>query len=191
MSPALESSDLMNKRSCNVPYSPELGTSRVSPLHVTCYVLPVYYLLCVTSSVYCPTVVDQACSPLVQLSAMVLLACCGQGLVLLLFMGQSGATLGLNGVDLAFASSLIAWNCRHSLGSFKKLSLVDTATIMSDICPQPTAGAIIELMCLSCPLSKAGVIWSGIVPCQDICLRSVPYFHGCGTDLDGLLSRVC
>ena len=74
---ALESSGSMNKRSCatlkcNVPCSPETGTSRVSPM---CH----------------PTVVAEAHMSLVQLSAMILFA----SFVPVLLMGQSGVTLGL------------------------------------------------------------------------------------------------
>ena len=46
--------------------------------------------------VACPTIVPELHVPSVQLFAEALFACCGQGFVLVLLVGQSGAALGLS-----------------------------------------------------------------------------------------------
>lgn len=73
-SPTLECSGLMKERSycalqCNVPYLPESGVSYVCCMHCT--------------------VVAELLLPSVQSSVMTLFACCGQGLVPVLLVGQS------------------------------------------------------------------------------------------------------
>ena len=72
MSPALESSGLMKKSSysalqCHIPCSPEPGVS-----------------ICVACI---PAVVAEPCWPSVQLSPVVLFACCGQCLVPVFLVG--------------------------------------------------------------------------------------------------------
>ena len=47
----------------------------------------------------CLAILTEACLPSVQLSVMALFACCGQSLVSVLLMGQSGAALDLSRVE--------------------------------------------------------------------------------------------
>ena len=87
-SPSLESSDLINKRSCralqcNVPFSPESGASGVSPVCAVCTLL-----------------LWLSCSCLQPCHLQWLSACCKQSFVPVSLVGQSGAALGLSWVKL-------------------------------------------------------------------------------------------
>ena len=61
----------------------------------------------------------------------------------------------------------VAPNCRTlPLCCWEKLVLVGKAAVRPDVCPQPTTGTTVRLVCtLSCPLPGAGltVKWCG--PC--------------------------
>ena len=71
-----------------------------------------------------PTLVVELCLPSFQSSAMFLFARCGQGLVPVLLMGQSGAALGLNWVRKG-----IFWSFGHTKlkGPFPVLSSEKTS----------------------------------------------------------------
>ena len=82
MSLAHENSSLMKKRSrsamqCTVLLIRTRCFKGVSNVHCMCH-----------------SIVSESLLPSVQLSAMALFACCGQGLVPVLLVGQFGATLG-------------------------------------------------------------------------------------------------
>ena len=109
---------LMKKRSCSalpwyVPCSPEPDTSGVSPTCVAC----------------APTTVAQLCLSSVQSSAIALFACCGECLVPVLLVGQSGASLRLSCTRPGICQSCCSTKPQYTFFvlSPEKLSLIGRA----------------------------------------------------------------
>lgn len=115
---------------------------------------------------------------------------CEQGLVLLLFMDQTRATLGLSWVR----SSLCQWCSYMELQALSWCCFLRSfhwwARLPSDqiSAPSPLLGATTELVrvfIFSPPQDRSHL--------ERYCpmLGLFTYFHACGTDLDRLLPRVC
>ena len=127
--------------------SPELGASSVSTLCVS-------YALLLWLSLHS-----------VQLSAVDLFAFYGQGLIPVLLVGQSGATLGLSSLRLGIGQSYSHTELQGTLPMLSQRSFHWWVGLpfCSDVCLSPLLRPQTG-MCSYLPSPRAGVTWSDIGP---------------------------
>ena len=105
-------------------------------------------LLCVLSVPFCCSWATFTFSPVIY--NVTLFACCGKGVVPMSLMGWPGAILGLTWVRPAFARPAVLVNYRavSLCCPLRNFCWWAGSAIRLDVCPQPTSGAIVELVCV-------------------------------------------
>ena len=122
----------------------------------------------------CPTVVAELLLPVIQSSAMVLFAYCGQDLAPVLLLSQSRVTLGSSQVR-----SSLCQRCSSTklldifpVVSLEKLSLVGRPVVRLAVCP--TSGAIVILVYVVMFPSLWGSNHSEVVLAPDRAASTLP-----------------
>lgn len=144
---------------------PVVSCSAMSPVHQNLHLRGVSCVCCML-----PTVMTESCLLSFQLSAMPLFACCGQALVPVLLLGQSGATWAWVELEQMFTRAAGALNCTllYLCCPLRNFGWWTGFAFRPDVYSQPTAGnraaPIWVVIFPSVPGKEC--LWSGACPCQ-------------------------